>query len=194
MILLTCMTLIVTGCVAVFMLRRQNLTSPTPQSFTHAAQQMNLQVKSNRLVGAYRNYPINVETLLPRADRAGVQITLRTEHPVGGELRFSGPSENAGTGTPEVKILTGNGAFDYHFWIIKSQPRSLAQDLFGEPDDTTQHLVDAAPFGQWHFVGSSLSYAGYDSGTSHIATNAQTIQQVADLLVDLAQKIDRRNG
>ncbi len=173
---------------------RRGKPLPETSPLAPIAARTGLRYSGGKLVGVYREHHLTIELLPVRADRPGIAVTAQAKHPLNGEIQLSGPSENAGTGTPEVKILVGNGAFDYHFWVIKSDPRDLAKSFFGARDDLCQRMVADAPFGRWALSGKTLSFSGYDSPTLPLSEDTNAVQTVADILVEIADELEEQHG
>jgi hypothetical protein len=114
--------------------------------------------------GVYRGHiqqvPVEVEPLIATDGTPGLRLTVTATQPLAGEVRLSGPSENAGGGQPEVKIRVGDGLFDYQFWVLTSKPKQAASDLL-LPQDRARAAMLGVPFGRWTFAGRSLVYESY---------------------------------
>ncbi|MEM6281850.1 MAG: hypothetical protein AAF787_06630 [Chloroflexota bacterium] len=170
--------------------KSSNNIAPGDTPLVQAAKKMGLSATKKRASGKYRDHKIRIETLPPRNDQPGITLYVTSKKPIKGDLRFSGPSDNAGAGTPEAKLTTGNGNFDYHYWIMKSEPKELAATFFSEREDLAATLVDDAPFGIWRVRSKALSYRGFNIDNAPVATDPDLILKIADALIDIAEAID----
>ncbi|MEL6149486.1 MAG: hypothetical protein AAFR56_07660 [Chloroflexota bacterium] len=162
-------------------------TGGTPM--VQAARKLGITATSKRASGKYRDHKIRIEKLPPRNDQPGITVYVTAKSPLKGDLRFSGPSENASSGTPEVKITTGNGNFDYHYWIIKSEPKELAGVFISAHSDLAEKLVSDAPFGIWRVRSKAVSYRGFNIDSAPVATDPDYMVKIADALVDIAEAL-----
>lgn len=148
---------------------------PAPAALEEAAHAMGLAHAGDRFKGRYHGRRI----ALIYADNA-LMIVVDADAPFAGMMRLSGPSPNAGTGTPEVKLTVGDGAFDHHFWIAESNPRDFAKTLLAPLDDVRRAMLDA-PFGVWRVAGKSVIY----ERTLPFDT-PDDVQQIAAVLTKIA--------
>lgn len=155
----------------------------TPLGRTALAMGLQPRVGGDRFYGEYNGALVTVEPLTGRAGEPGVLVRVSAAAPFPGEVRLSGPSENAGGGLPEVKLRLGDGRFDFHFWVAKSNPPDAAAALLLPLDDVREQML-AAPYGQWTFTGKTALYQSY-----RIPPDAyvSALPLVADILTRVAQ-------
>ena len=149
---------------------------------TDAAEALGLTYARGKFGGTVDGIHVTLREVVASGVSEGVEITAQAKTPFAGELRISGPSENAGTGTPEVKLKIGRGAFDYRFWIARSKPRDFAKELLA-PLEEAQDAMQAAPFGQWTVKGTIVGYA-----SSNVPESAAQVKQIVRALVGIAQQ------
>ncbi len=162
---------------------RKPLTA-TPLGRTALAMGLQPRVGGDRFYGEYNGAVVTVEPLRDRDGETGVQIRVSANAPMPGEIRLSGPSENAGSGQPAAKLRVGDGPFDFHFWVAKSSPKEAATELLMPLDDVRAQMLDA-PFGQWIFTGKTALYQSY-----RIPPDAyvSALPLVADVLTTIAKR------
>ena len=113
-----------------------------------------------RFVGTVNGARLTIEAITASDGTPGVLMWAAFDPVFPGEVRLSGPSDNAGSDQPETKLRVGHGLFDFHFWLIKSEPKPAAGALL-MPLDAVREQMLAAPFGRWTFVGRAASYQSY---------------------------------
>jgi len=159
--------------------RRKAATTSHDEALEDATQTLGLAHKMGRYNGEYRGETITVMT---DAMGNGYTVIVQCDPKLAGKLRFTGPSLNAGSGNPEVKVRTNMRDFDQHFWIVKQQPDDYAETLLGALDITREAMTDV-PFGRWMFDSVTVSYS------TKITANEANVRRVADALVDVVQSV-----
>jgi len=155
----------------------------TPLGRTALAMGLQPRVGGDRFYGEYNGLVITVEPLRDRTESEGVQVRVNALAPMPGEVRLSGPSENAGSGQPEAKLRVGDGPFDFHFWIAKAKPQEAAADLL-MPLDEVRAQMREVPFGQWTFTGKTAIYRSYRIPPD---TYVSALPLIADILTAIAK-------
>ena len=170
--------------VVVFLVARANRTPPPPTgALAEAARTLGWVYKRGQFEGTLDGVHITLRETTD--ERPSVTITAQAQAPFAGEVRLSGPSENAGSGVPEVKLTVGRGKFDYYFWIARSKPRNFAAELLG-PLEEAQDAMLQAPFGQWTINGTAVSYT-----TSQPLTDPAQVQSVVAALAKIVQQAEQ---